>query len=78
LAGDHARISQHYKQTGATCTCQGECGHHEGECGASGTPANPITAGHIVPRSKGGTNEASNYKPECRSCNSAKGAKQSL
>ncbi|MFF3670820.1 HNH endonuclease [Microtetraspora malaysiensis] len=44
-------------------------------CGRSGTPDNPSTAGHIIPRSKGGTNDPATYRPECRRCNSAKGAR---
>lgn len=30
---------------------------------------------HVVPVSKGGTNDAENLVPSCRSCNSSKGAK---
>jgi 5-methylcytosine-specific restriction protein A len=74
LAGNHARISGHYKDTHAPCACNGECGRHNGTCGRQGTPENPITAGHIVPRARGGTNDPTNYQPECRSCNSAKQA----
>ncbi|MGV9536573.1 HNH endonuclease [Streptosporangium sandarakinum] len=72
LAGDHARMSRHFKAIGATCACPG-CSWHEGPCARLGTPDNPITAGHIVARAKGGTSEPGNYRPECRRCNSAKG-----
>ncbi|MFI6296721.1 HNH endonuclease [Nonomuraea sp. NPDC050790] len=57
-------MSQHYKDSDAACVY---CGRHSSE-------DNPITAGHIVARSKGGTNDPSNYQPECRRCGSAKGA----
>lgn len=33
-----------------------------------------ITLDHVVPRSRGGSNEASNLFTACRSCNSARGA----
>jgi len=72
LSGAHARMSQHYKATDTPCACNGECGHHEGVCGRHGTPDNPITAGHIQARVDGGRSHPSNYRPECRSCNSSK------
>lgn len=62
LSGAHARMSQLYKDTNRACAI----------CHRHGTPGNPITAGHIIPRSRGGTNDPSNYQPECLSCNSAK------
>jgi 5-methylcytosine-specific restriction endonuclease McrA len=43
-------------------------------CGLVPTPDDPLTAGHIVSRANGGTNDLSNYQAEHRSCNSAKGA----
>ncbi|TMR11738.1 HNH endonuclease [Nonomuraea turkmeniaca] len=58
-------MSRHYKDTGARCVY----------CGQQGTTDNPITAGHIIPRARGGTNEPTNYQPECRRCNSSKGAR---
>lgn len=33
-----------------------------------------MTIDHIVPKSKGGPNELSNYQPMCEPCNSKKGA----
>lgn len=62
LTGVHAAMSRYYKSTDAPCVI----------CGRRGTPANPITAGHIIARSKGGTNDPANYQPECRSCGSKK------
>ncbi|MFI0481729.1 HNH endonuclease [Actinomadura sp. 9N215] len=47
---------------------ESECVH----CGATGTADNPITAGHIIARHKGGSNSPDNYRPECRRCNSAR------
>jgi len=40
------------------------------ECGAE----SDLTTDHIVPRSKGGTNDPSNLRVLCRPCNSSKGA----
>ena len=37
-----------------------------------GTPANPLTADHIVPLAWGGRNVRSNMQTMCRACNSAK------
>lgn len=44
---------------GNTCLC----------CGASA----PLTMDHVIPVTRGGTNEARNLQPLCRSCNSSKG-----
>jgi len=38
-------------------------------CGAPFTPENPMERGHIVALEDGGTNDPSNYQPECRRCN---------
>jgi 5-methylcytosine-specific restriction endonuclease McrA len=43
-------------------------------CGHKGSADNPLTADHIIPRSRGGLNTASNYETLCRRCNSSKGA----
>jgi 5-methylcytosine-specific restriction protein A len=44
-----------------------------GVCRHTGSPANPLTADHITPLSKGGTNDVSNLRTYCRSCNSRRG-----
>ncbi|MFF3062631.1 HNH endonuclease [Streptomyces sp. NPDC057909] len=42
-------------------------------CRHPGSTANPLTADHIVPLSRGGTNDASNLRTYCKSCNSRRG-----
>lgn len=42
-------------------------------CQHTGSDRNPLTAGHIVPRARGGTSELTNLQTECRRCNSSKG-----
>lgn len=42
-------------------------------CGTTETYANPLTTDHIVPRSRGGSNDRENLQCLCRRCNSAKG-----
>lgn len=44
-----------------------QCAHCHEEC--------PLTRDHIVPLSRGGTNDIKNIQPLCGSCNSSKGAK---
>ncbi|WP_363326415.1 HNH endonuclease signature motif containing protein [Haloactinopolyspora sp.] len=41
-------------------------------CGERGSPANPLTADHVVPVARGGTDDASNLQVLCRRCNSSK------
>lgn len=43
-------------------------------CGLPPTPDDPLTAGHIVDRQLGGTNDLANYQAEHASCNSRKRA----
>ena len=43
-------------------------------CGHTGTEDNPLTADHIIPLSKGGTNDISNLRSLCRYHNSQRGA----
>lgn len=63
LSGAHARMSAEFKRLNLPCV----------DCGMRGTPANPITAGHIVARANGGRSDPTNYVPQCRSCNSKQG-----
>lgn len=42
-------------------------------CQACGTTEGRMTADHIVPRSKGGTDDMTNLRCLCLSCNSSKG-----
>jgi 5-methylcytosine-specific restriction endonuclease McrA len=44
-------------------------------CAYCSKPANPVTLDHIVPLSKGGSNNPLNMLVACRSCNSSKGAR---
>lgn len=41
-------------------------------CKRRGTPRNPITRDHIIPRIKGGPDILDNLQPLCKSCNSSK------
>ncbi|MGW9025150.1 HNH endonuclease [Streptomyces sp. NPDC055722] len=45
-------------------------------CGHWGSNANPLTADHVRPLSRGGTNEVVNLRTLCRSCNSSRGNRQ--
>ena len=42
------------------------------QCALCGTTEDAMTAGHIVPLSRGGTNWTWNIRPECQRCNSTK------
>jgi hypothetical protein len=58
-------------QAAAACQCGG-CGWHgPGMCGLAFTAANPKTAQHVTPRSRGGS--AGPILAYCRNCNSSKG-----
>jgi 5-methylcytosine-specific restriction protein A len=41
-------------------------------CHTTGSASNPLGADHIIPRSRGGTDDWSNLCTACRVCNSAK------
>ncbi len=43
------------------------------DCGHQGSEDNPLTADHIVPKSRGGTDAWDNLIALCRNCNSTKG-----
>jgi hypothetical protein len=45
------------------------------DCGHAGSPGNPLTCDHIVPRVLGGTDDRANLTCRCRRHNSAKGAR---
>jgi 5-methylcytosine-specific restriction endonuclease McrA len=50
------------------------CGNKCVKCGVSGNVVK-LTQDHIIPISKGGTNNVTNLQPLCQSCNSKKGTK---
>jgi len=51
-------------------------GHYCRYCGAHQTELSErLALDHVIPRSQGGTDHASNLVPACRSCNSRKGAR---
>lgn len=43
-----------------------------GECAYCGSSAHKLTADHVVPRSQGGSDAASNIVPACERCNEEK------
>jgi 5-methylcytosine-specific restriction protein A len=45
------------------------------DCGTTGTPGNPLTCDHIIPKAMGGTDERSNLTVRCRRHNSKKGSR---
>lgn len=51
------------------------CLTYGGICLCCESADSPLTVDHVVPLSKGGSNNISNIQPLCRSCNSKKGAK---
>ncbi|MFI2184604.1 HNH endonuclease [Streptomyces sioyaensis] len=55
-------LAAHRRQYGQWCPGWGVPGH----------PATDLTADHVVPKSKGGTDDPSNIAVLCRSCNSRK------
>lgn len=61
----HKRMSAVYRINNVPCS----------ECGAYHCAENPITAHHVVPLDRGGTDAPENYMPLCRLCNSVRGSK---
>lgn len=55
-----------YERDGRYCRY---CGTHERDLGER------LALDHVIPRSRGGTDDPENLVPACRSCNSRKGAK---
>jgi 5-methylcytosine-specific restriction endonuclease McrA len=53
---------------------QSLCTHCDWRCLCCGGDK-PLTVDHVVPVSKGGSDDISNIQPLCQSCNSSKGAK---
>jgi len=51
------------------------CSKYKDTCLACGSSDKPITADHIIPLARGGSNDISNIQPLCMSCNSSKGTK---
>jgi 5-methylcytosine-specific restriction endonuclease McrA len=43
-------------------------------CGLPARPGDPLTADHVVPRSRGGVDSIVNYRAAHRSCNSRRGS----
>lgn len=46
---------------------------HDGRCAICGAKPPKLTLDHILPRSKGGTQEEENLQPACARCNRLKG-----
>ncbi len=51
---------------------QNLCKEYKYKCLACGRSDLPLTADHVIPLSKGGSNEISNIQPLCQPCNSGK------
>lgn len=64
LGYDHQQAAAQVLSTATECAV----------CHRPPTTADPLTAGHILDRQLGGTNELANYQPEHESCNFAKRA----
>jgi 5-methylcytosine-specific restriction protein A len=41
-------------------------------CGCEGSPGNPLSVDHIIPKARGGTNDRDNLQTLCHKCNSGK------
>lgn len=51
------------------------CERYDNRCLCCGEQK-PLTADHVIPLSKGGSNYITNIQPLCQSCNSSKGTKE--
>ena len=49
--------------------------HFGNRCLSCGTQSRPLTADHVIPLSKGGSNTIENIQPLCGPCNARKGTK---
>lgn len=65
LGWDHQQVREQLLANATVCA----------ECGLPPTDDNPLTAGHVIPRAHGGSNDPSNYQAECATCNYRKGAR---
>jgi 5-methylcytosine-specific restriction endonuclease McrA len=64
-----------YQRSAKRCA---ECSRPVRFGGTTASPFEPVSAGHIdhvIPRARGGQNDASNLQLLCISCNTAKGAR---
>lgn len=52
------------------------CETFDNVCLCCGADDKPLTVDHVVPVSRGGSNNIENIQPLCRSCNSSKGVKE--
>jgi hypothetical protein len=62
LGWDHQQAAAQVLQDATHCAL----------CGLPPRPDDPLQAGHVDPRERGGSNDPANYQPEHRSCNSRK------
>lgn len=65
---DWRTVSRQVIAANPVCVICAQEGHHDPDTGER----NPLTAGHIVSRRCGGSNDRENLQTECRRCNSSK------
>lgn len=71
-SGQRDRVINHYGQDCHWCGCKTVLS--DGKLNED-PPANMFTVDHLIPISKGGSNEIENLRPACFACNQAKGDK---